>query len=258
MEEKEVKKEKSFYKKWWFWVIVLAIVIIIAFTIIMGMAFNVATSGIHEVALSVQNIDNEAIVYTSAGGNTIIIEIPNYTDSTKEYKVDAIISLIKGYAKDNGILSNYSKVILCEKINSDSNIEDYFLTTKVYSLPSMTENTEQGDIYIDFIEYTKQSLSTTSSGTTNTTEEQKGEDITLTAGKYTVGTDIKAGKYDAIAQAGSGNFFVNGSTSVNEILSIDAADNTRYGYIDKYTNLTLENGDTVELRSNLKVLLQAK
>ena len=182
MEEKEAKKEKSFYKKWWFWVIVLAIVIIIAFTIIMGMAFNVTTSGIHEVALSVQNIDNEAIVYTSAGGNTIIIEIPNYTDSTKEYKVDAIISLIKGYAKDDGILSNYSKVILCEKINSDNNIEDYFLTTKVYSLPSMTENTEQGDIYIDFIEYTKQSLSTTSSGTTNTTEEQKGEDITLTAG----------------------------------------------------------------------------
>lgn len=257
MEEKEVKKEKTFYKKWWFWVIILSIVIVISFTIIMGIAFNFATSGIHEVAMAVQNIDNEATVYTSAGGNTIIIEISNYTDDTKKYKVDEIVTLIKGYANNNGILSGYSKAILCEKINSDTNIEDYFLTTRVYSLPSMTQETEEGNVYIDFVEYTKQTLNTTSS-TTNSIEESKGEDITLTAGQYTVGTDIKAGKYDAIAQAGSGNFFVKGSVSVNEILSINAADNMNYGYIDKYTNLTLEDGDTVELRSNLKVLLQAK
>lgn len=257
MEENEVKKEKAFYMKWWFWLIALLIVAVIGFTIIMITAFNIATGEINEVALSVQNIDDEATVYTSAGGNTIIIEIPNYTDDTKKYKKEAIEILLKGYASEDGILSNYSKAIICTKMNSDNNIQDYFLSTTVYSLPNMTQEIEQSDIYIDFVEYTKQTLSTTNS-TTNSIEEQKGEDITLTAGKYTVGTDVKAGKYDAIAQAGSGNFFVKGSTSVNEILSINATDNTSYGYIDKYTNLTLEDGDTVELRSNLKVLLQAK
>ena len=252
MEENETKKEKNFYKKWWFWVIVLAIVVVIGFTAIIIMALNIATTGIHEVALSVQNIDNEATVYTSAGGNTIIVEIPNYTDDAKKYKKEAIEILLKSYANEGGILNNYSKAIICEKINSEDGIEDYFLTTTVYSLPSMTQDTEQGDIYIDFVEYTKQTLNTTSSNVV-TTEEQKGEDITLTAGKYTVGTDIKAGKYDAIAQAGSGNFFVDGSTSVNEILSVDVS-NTKYGYIDKYNNLTLKDGDTVELRGNVKVL----
>lgn len=254
MEENEVKKEKTFYKKWWFWVIVLAIVAVIGVTIVMTIAFNIATGGINEIALSVQSIDDEATVYTSAGGNTIIIEIPNYTDDTKEYKKEAIESLLKGYTGEDRILSNYSKAIICTKINSEDNIQDYFLSTTVYSLPSMTEDIEQGNVYIDFIEYTKQSLSTTSSDTSNMIEEQKGEDITLTAGKYTVGTDIKAGKYDAIAESDVGNFFVTGSTSVNEILS---AKNDGFG-IPKYSNLTLEAGDIVEIRSRLSVKLQAK
>lgn len=254
MEEKETKKEKELYKKWWFWLIILAIVIVAGFTIIILMAFNIATSGINKVAISVQNIDNEATVYTSAGGNTIIIEIPNYTDDAKKYKKEAIEALIKKYAEEDRELSNYSEAIICEKINSDDNVKDYFLTTTVYSLPSMTEETEKEDIYIDFLEYTKKTLNTTSSDTNNNSEEAKGEDITLTAGKYTVGTDIKAGKYDAIAQANSGNFFVSGSTSVNEILS---AKNDGFG-IPKYSNLVLKNGDIVEIRSGLSVKLQAK
>mgnify|MGYP005796093057 CR=1 FL=1 len=257
MVEEEAKKEKAFYQKWWFWLIILAISVVVGFIIIMGIAFNFVTTGINEVALSIQKIDNEATVYTSAGQNTIVIEIPNYTDETKKDKEEAIISLLKEYSSDSETLSDYSKVILCEKINSDNNIKNYFLTTKVYLLPNMNEDVEQEEIYIDFVEYTKQSLSTTTP-TINSAEEQKGVDITLTAGKYTVGEDVKPGKYDVIAQAGSGNFFVKGSNSVNEILSVDASKNANYGYIDKYTNLTLKNGDTLELRSNLKILLQAK
>ena len=254
--EEEKKKEKSFYKKWWFWVSLLAMLLIIGITIIMVIALIMTTTGINEVAIAVQRIDNEATVYTSAGGNTIIVEIPNYSDDAKKDKVQAIEMLLKGYAVENGILHNYSKAIICEKMNSDDNIENYFLITKVYLLPSMTQDTNAEDIYIDFLEYTKKTLNSTSSSTNNNTE--KGEDVELTTGKYTVGTDIKPGKYDVIAQSGSGNFFVHGSTSVNEILSIDASKNASYGYIDKYTNLTLKNGDTVELRSGLKILLQAK
>lgn len=251
MEEKKLKKEKTFYKKWWFWFIILLIVIVIGFTTIMAIALIMATGGIHEVALAVQKIDDEATVYTSAGGNTIIVEIPNYTDDTKKDKKESIEELLKSYAGEYGILSNYSKAIICEKINSDDNIKDYIISTTVYSLPNMIEDTEEGDVYIDFIELTKQSFGST---TTNTEEEQKAEDITLTAGKYTVGVDIKSGKYDAIAQSSSGNFFVNGSTYVNEILS---AENDGFG-IPKYSNLTLKDGDTVEIRSGLSVKLQAK
>lgn len=249
----EQRKEKTFYKKWWFWVILLAITIVIGITTIMVIALNIATGGIHEVALAVQKIDNEATVYTSAGGNTIIIEIPNYSDDTKKYKEEAIKILIESFAKDNGILSNYSKAILCEKINSDDNIEDYFLSTKIYSLPNMIQDIENNDIYIDFMEYTKKSLNTTSTTSHNATSE-KGENITLTAGKYVVGEDIKQGKYDVVAKGGSGNFFVHGSSSVNEILS---AKNNGWG-IDKYSNLSLKSGDTVEITSNLSVELQAK
>lgn len=246
--------ETKIYKKWWFWLIILVIIIVIGFTSIMIMALSIATSGIHEVALEVQKIDNEATVYTSAGGNTIIVEIPNYTDDTKQTKKEEIETLIKSYASGNNTLSDYSTAIIVLKLNSDPNLKDYFLSTTVYSLPTMTENTELSNIYIDFVEYTRQSLNTTSSNTGNLTEEQKGEDITLTAGKYMVGTDIKPGKYDAIAQANRGNFFVDGSTTVNEILS---AENDGFG-IAKYSNLVLKEGDTVEITSGLSVRLQAK
>lgn len=252
--EEEMKKEKNFYKKWWFWLIILAIVIVVGFVIIMAMAFGVATSGIHKVAFDVQAIDNEATVYTSAGGNTVIVEIPNYTDDTKLAKKEAIETTLKNYASNDGVLSTYSKAIICLRINSETNLKDYFLSTTVYSLPDMTKDTELSDIYIDFIEYTKQSLDTTPTSANNSDDEEKGEDVTLTAGKYVVGTDIKPGKYDAIAESSSGNFFVDGSTNVNEILS---AENNGFG-IPKYSNLVLKEGDTVEIRSGLSVKLQAK
>ena len=253
MEEKEAKKEKTFYKKWWFWLIILAIVIAIGFTTIMVVAFEYATGGIHQVAFDVQSIDDEATVYSSAGGNTKIVEIPNYTDDKKIKKKQEIETVLKNYASEGDVLSDYSKAIICTKMNSDTtSAEDYFLSFSVYELPSMNLQTDLGSIYIDFIEYTKQTLSTTTSNLT--TSDQKGEDISLTAGKYVVGTDIKPGKYDAIAEANSGNFFVDGSTDVNEILS---AKNDGFG-IPKYSNLILKEGDTVEIRSSLSVKLQAK
>lgn len=72
----------------------------------------------------------------------------------------------------------------------------------------------------------------------------------LTTGKYVVGTDVSPGKYDVKLVSGSGNFFVNGSSYVNEIFGTSS----KY-YISEYKNLYLENGDEIELRSNVKIKL---
>lgn len=80
------------------------------------------------------------------------------------------------------------------------------------------------------------------------------EDVVLTAGNYVVGTDIKAGKYDAIAQEGKGNLFVRGTTRVNEMLGVT---DHQY-YIPNYNNIILKQGDSIEITSSLKVLFQAK
>ncbi len=80
---------------------------------------------------------------------------------------------------------------------------------------------------------------------------------TLSAGTYTVGKDIDAGLYDAIAKSGGGNFIIHnsyGSLKVNEILGVKDPD----FYLRKYSNLNLETGDEIEIRSTLKVKFQAK
>lgn len=217
------------------------------------------STGLNDLDSLVENIDSEATVYASADKKILIVEIPNYSDDTKKAKVDNIIKTVSDNL-DN-LPNSYSKFILLEKMNSDDS-KDYYLYTSVYELPSMEEITDESMIYIDFVKFTTDALSSsstsTSTDTSSTTSTEnasnKGEDITLTAGNYVVGEDIKAGKYDAIAQSGKGNLFVRGTTSVNEMLGVT---DSQY-YIKNYNNITLKDGDTIEITSSLSVLFQAK
>lgn len=253
MEEKKTK----LYQKWWFWLCMVLIALIISFTIIMMVGFSLATNGINEVARTIQDIDNEATLYSSAGGHTVVVEVPNYTDSTKKDKIEKIENAIKKYSKKDNILSNYSKFILITKMNSD-NKSDYFYITHIYSLPSMAQLSEDGKTYIDFVEFTKESLGSSTSSNSNSTlstSSTKGEDITLKQGNYVVGEDVKAGKYDVIAINGtSGNISIEGG-SWHGILSDK---NNDYGWEKTYSNLTLKNGQTVKITNGLQVKLQAK
>ena len=215
--------------------------------------FKIATSNINKVAKIIQNIDSETTVYSSAGNNTVVVEIPNYKDETKKEKKEDILNSIKTLAKKGGELETYSKFILITKTGTDNNPE-YFYSTAIYNLPDMTENSTLSKTYVDFVEITKVYANTYSYSNTTDISTNKGEDITLIAGNYIVGEDIKPGKYNAIAQSGSGNFFVYGTTSVNEIMG--TTDN-KY-YLKNYNNITLKNGDTVEIHGKLKLLLQAK
>lgn len=184
MNEEQNKKNQAktkgvkakLYQKWWFWLCIVLIVLILAFIIIMAMGFKMVTSGINQVAFDVQQIDNDATLYSSAGGNTVIVEIPNYTDDTKKDKKDSIIETIRNYASEGQILNTYSKFILITKIPSDDDKKDYFISSTVYELPSMNEITDESKIYIDFVEFTKKSLS----GSTNTSSTNTSNSTTST------------------------------------------------------------------------------
>ena len=138
----ESKTEKIFYKQWWFWIIMLIALIVIGITIIMVVALNIATEGINEVALEVQRIDNQATVYTSAGGNTIVIELSNDSKEIREQ----VEKKIQNYATSGGILSNYSNLVIYipSKVNDNS-----ILVKNVYVLPTLEQDASKEKIYID-------------------------------------------------------------------------------------------------------------
>lgn len=244
--EQEKKNKKKIFKKWWFWSTIVAVVLVIAIVLVI-----LLKPSLKKLSAEIQKIDSSVILYTALDKETIVIEIPNYTDEKKENKKEDVIETIEEYSKKNKIPKKYTKLIIITRIDSDEN-KDYFLNINKYKLPSMKENEDESMIYIDFLEFTKAMLGSSESSETTTTA--KGEDITITAGKYTVGEDIKPGKYDAIAQSGSGNFFVYGSNPVNEIMGV--TDDS--WYLRTYNNVNLKNGDTVEIKNNLKILLQAK
>lgn len=71
----------------------------------------------------------------------------------------------------------------------------------------------------------------------------------FTAGNYSVGTDIDPGTYNIIALSGSGNCFVDSTTSVIETFTPGG---DTYA-IDRYNNVKLSYGGTIEVTSTLKV-----
>lgn len=150
MEEKGTKKEKNFYKKWWFWLIILVIIIVISFTIIMGIAFHTATSGINEVALDIQNIDSEATVYTSAGGSNLVIELNNWNSDNGDKKSQIITTVREKI--NNGEMKSYAELTILTYINSAGKADSLFIKS-IYKLPDFTL-LEQKE-YIDFDEYEK-------------------------------------------------------------------------------------------------------
>lgn len=262
IEEREKKKGISKKSLIFIGGILVLIVIIISYIFINNLKEDnneqvEGKSDIKKVSREIQKIDDETSIYISNQEDTIVVEMPNYSDSTKKEKKEKINNVVKKYAKNDEILSNYSKFIFITKINKDSK-KGYFYSTSVYDLPSMTENKEEGKVYIDFAEFTKESLETSStSSSSSSTTASKGEDIELTQGNYTVGEDIKAGKYDVIAINGtSGNINISGNW--HGILSDKENEQSDYGWEKTYKNLTLKNGEVIKITNGLQVKLQAK
>lgn len=145
-----MEKEKvAIYKKWWFWLIILAIVLIISFTLIMWKAFSTAFDEISVLAIDVQNVYEDATIYTSAGNNTIIIELRNWSNDYLE-KLNEIVNIVKAKI-NNGELQQYSKLITLTYLESN-NIEEALFIKDEYNIPEFTQ-AEETKQYIVFEEY---------------------------------------------------------------------------------------------------------
>lgn len=161
-----VDNSKSIYKKWWFWLILLAIVIIISFTIIMTKAFSVIKSEVGDYAVEVQEIYEDATIYTSAGNNNLVIELRNWNNDYDD-KLSQIINITKNKI-NNGELSLYNKLITVSYIESNNKNEVLFVKME-YNLPEFSQNKEETREYIDFEEY-QQLFSTLDETTDSYTE----------------------------------------------------------------------------------------
>lgn len=142
------KGKVAIYKKWWFWLIILAIVIIISGTLIIMRGFSITLDEVGRLAIDVQNIYDDATVYTSAGDNTIVIELRNWDNDYVE-TLNKIIEAVKNKI-NNGELHQYSKLVTLTYLTSNE-IEDLFIRD-VYNIPDFTKE-EETKQFIAFSEY---------------------------------------------------------------------------------------------------------
>ncbi|MCH3922347.1 hypothetical protein [Limosilactobacillus sp.] len=87
------------------------------------------------------------------------------------------------------------------------------------------------------------SSSSNSSSQTSKPAKNTAKEVTLGAGAFKVGQDIKPGRYTVTPTSGSGNF-TNKSGSINMILGTEADDNE--GQVTSYT-VDLHKGETIKL-----------
>lgn len=82
---------------------------------------------------------------------------------------------------------------------------------------------------------------------TNEVSKAKSAPKKLSAGVYIVGRDIDSGTYDIVWASGSGNFFLHGAKSINEIFG-----SGEYR-IKEYKNASLSAGDEIQIKGGLSV-----
>ena len=150
MEEKEVKKEKNFYKKWWFWGIILTIIIIVCFTSIVLLGFSVISDEVTKLGLDIKEISEDAIVYSSSEEDTLIIELRNWSNDNAE-EMNKIIAVVKNRIS-NGELQSYSKLVTLAYLESNDTPEVLFIKNE-YNIPEFTQIEDDSKTYILYTEY---------------------------------------------------------------------------------------------------------
>ena len=139
-----MEEKRKVYQKWWFWVCIVLLALIVGFVIIMAIAFSTVTSGISGVAMQIQNISDNATLYSSAGDNILILQIDHF-DKLKDGDLKEMINTIKDNSSTT--FESYSKFIILNYIDVE-NQENPMLLVKEYSMPDLKETKEL--TYVDF------------------------------------------------------------------------------------------------------------
>jgi len=157
------------------------------------------------------------------------------------------------YVLDAKVAQNKQITILTGTYAVDKN-GNLFLTKESGEQITYYYDLVDGTMILQYMEDGKVKLKKFETATTPPVAEQAPATVSidLSAGVYTVGTDVPPGKYDITAISGSGNFFGNPGI-VNEIMGVDG------GYsIPTYKNATFVNGNTIEVKGTLIVNLTSK
>lgn len=268
MEEKEVKKEKTFYKKWWFWIIITIMIIIISFTLIILVGFSMITpdKNLTEIAEELQNYDNNITIYQSADKNTILINLNTSTIeemNNKSRKIGEIIGKHLEYlgiyndikfniSTKEGEKATFTFNIDTKEVNEETNeiwiLEDSIAYNKKQEeLKELEAKKSELNIDILSLEEKKQTLNSEIEQLNGEAIKIKGTPKTYPAGHLTAGTDIPVGRYKIYG--GNSNFIVYSSTGkleVNIILGESFGVN-EYIY-------TFKSGDKIEANSSFKLV----
>lgn len=141
---------KDLVKKWWFWLIILAIVIVLSLTTIILMGYGLIKGETGDLAIEIQGIYEDATVYSSAGGNTLVVELRNWDNQHSE-ELSKIINTVKTRLNNNQ-LSSYNKLVTLTYLESNNKEEVLFMKT-TYNIPDFVKDEANTKTYIAYEEY---------------------------------------------------------------------------------------------------------
>lgn len=268
MGEKEVKKEKNFYKKWWFWVIIAIMIAIVSFTSIILIGFYMINpdKNLTEIAKELQNYDNNITIYQSADKNIILINLNANTIeeiNDKSRKIGEILGKYLEYlgmyndikfniSTKEGEKTTFTFDIETKKVNEETN-EIWILDDSVAYNKKQEElkelETKKSELSTDIasLEEKKQTLNSEIEQLNGEAIKLKGTPKTYPAGHLTAGTDIPLGRYKIYE--GNSNFIVYSSTGKLEVNIILGES---FG-VDEYI-YTFKSGDKIEANSSFKLV----
>lgn len=137
MEEKEVKKEKTFYKKWWFCLIIIVILAIIIFVTV---SINNTSAGVGTAGISKEEFDEiEVGKTTNFGLNSII-------DKNDEWNNDEIYDKCVEQIGEEKEDSKYTYIY------------KYYGEEKGYAIITLQADYSNGNFYNDVVVIKKENF----------------------------------------------------------------------------------------------------
>lgn len=197
--------------------------------------------------------------YPPSGGMLYVYHLNMTADLNNTEHVQL---LIDGFnSNDELVLKNQADIQTINNMefhifDGNTNLDEEIYRTKVAFVNSpsqtmgfmMSYNNNDHDYNTDF-----QKILESVSFSTSSSEQNSEYETELTAGQYTVATDIPAGTYDIEALSGSGNL-ISSRGILNEIMSSAPDENST----NICENIKLSTNTVLQVFSNLKIKISSK